>query len=343
MYPENQKAESAIDTGSESPKLQPKSARVNILRIVFSLLFASALLIFVLRGVKWNSVGAILAGSNYVFVASAIVAYYASYIFRAARWTYMLRGIGQKLGIGASLSLILSSYAINCIVPAKAGDILRSYVSSRKGTAGFFTVLGTVAAERVADLLCVLFAFVIGAALFAGHLSTENFLGSISSKLLISIGAALLLIVAVLLLVTNIEKVLGFVVPARFQDEISGIKRGFFGALSRPLPVMVYTIAVWVLELGSFALALAAVALSPGFGESLFTASAATLSNAVPFTPGGLGAYELASREILVAAGRDKETVIASIIIIRLINYWSLIFVGALTAGLSGIKFKSSA
>ena len=294
-----------------------------------------------MREVSWSAVSSQLASAKTDLVIASFVSYYLSYAVRSVRWIKMLKGIEVRINFGRSLALILSSYALNCIVPAKAGDIYRALLARNSKTAGFFSILGTVAAERVADLLCVLFAFVLGTAMLFAFPADAEGLTDISSKLFASVGAALVIVLAVVVVIANIDRVLKVLVPAKYQAGIAGIKTGFFGALSRPLQVATFTLAVWALELGCFAIALGALSIPSGAGEALFTASASTMSNAVPFTPGGLGAYELAAREILVAVGRNPGSVIAAIIIIRLINYWSLIAIGAVAGLFTGLSSRN--
>ncbi len=338
MNPEEQVPESgnrkAADVETKANKLPPKTS----FRILLSLILATALLVFVLRGVDFKEVGSHISSADTLLILFAMVAYYASYAVRAARWSFMIRSIGGGIGFGTSLVLILSSYAVNCLVPAKAGDIYRSYFAAEKGSSGMFKILGTVAAERVADLICVLAAFALGAALVFSSANFYSGLYAVSEKLLWSLGAAVILIFVVVTVIAKIDKVLGILIPKKFASGISPIKTGFFAAISRPWAVFGFTIAIWILELGCFGIALAAVGVGSDFAESLFVSSASTLSNAVPFTPGGLGAYELAAREILNAAGREMEPIIAAIIIIRLINYWSLLLLGGIAGVFAGLR-----
>ncbi|MCD6118690.1 flippase-like domain-containing protein [bacterium] len=324
----------APDDSGASEHLRPNPPILKlILRIALSLAIAVALLFFVVRGIKWQDVTLSLKSFDIVLVSLALTSYYLSYLARARRWIILIEKSGQTIPFGLSIAVILSSYAVNCIIPAKAGDIYRCYAVMGKSR-GFFRLLGTVVAERVADLLCVLFLFSLGAGLlFIVPHNAESAIPEVGLRLVPSLVVASALTLAVFLFIANIGRIMRFLVPPRYKDQIFEIKESFFAGFKAPGAIVFYTLLVWILELGAFALVIYSGGISLGIGEITFTSSAATLSNAVPFTPGGLGAYELAAREILTALHINPNISVPAILIIRLINYWGLMIVGAV-AGL---------
>ncbi|MDI6859145.1 MAG: flippase-like domain-containing protein, partial [Methanocellales archaeon] len=62
----------------------------------------------------------------------------------------------------------------------------------------------------------------------------------------------------------------------------------------------------------------------------VFVALAAALLTALPITPAGLGAVELAIVGVLMIVGIDKNLAVSVAILDRLISYWSLLIVGGL-------------
>jgi putative heme transporter len=65
--------------------------------------------------------------------------------------------------------------------------------------------------------------------------------------------------------------------------------------------------------------------------EALAAFAFTRLVTAIPFTPGGLGVVELALTAALVAAGGDREQVVASVLVFRALTYLIPIAIGALT------------
>ena len=315
------------------PAKSRADARFKILHIIVSISISLVLLFFVIRGIRLDQVITLTKNSNLSLVALAVMLYYASYAVRARRWTTMLAGADTSVPFSLSLSTILASFAVNCIVPAKAGDIYRCLSVSRKKGSNFFLLLGSVISERVLDLVCVLtFLFAGACVLQFRSVGFASESATIYGKLGLTAGYAIALLAIIVLILQKIDMVLRVLIPPRFRISIGEIKRGFRSSFAKRIPVISLSAAVWILELGSFYVALEAVGLRIQPSQAVFTSVASTLSNAVPFTPGGLGIYELAARELLCAFGAELPAALAAILLIRLINYWSLILVGAIAA-----------
>ena len=316
-------------TSDSNQQVVPRLSRFQLVRLLFSLAISIALLLYVVRGIDFAKVAALAGNSNLLLVALAAMLYYASYIARAFRWKAMLRGIGTDVPFSLAISIILASFAVNCIVPAKAGDIYRCLSVSRKKTGDFFALLGSVIAERVADLICVLLVLLACTGML--QFDTRGLEGGspLAGKLALTAAFSVTLLFVIVLFVQNLDKLLNFLVPSRFKERVVEIRRGFRMSYARLLSVMVLSAAVWALELGSFYVVLKAADIHIQASHAVLTSAAATLSNAVPFTPGGLGIYELAARELLSAFSVQPEAAIAAILLIRIVNYWSLMVVGA--------------
>lgn len=52
---------------------------------------------------------------------------FSSLMLRALRWHYLMRNVNTRLSIGFSIKLLLTGTALNLIVPAGMGDVLKSY------------------------------------------------------------------------------------------------------------------------------------------------------------------------------------------------------------------------
>jgi glycosyltransferase 2 family protein len=303
----------------------------NILRIALSLAVSIILLFFVMRGFDLKETSKYVIGLDPSLILLSILTYYSSYIVRAIRWRAMVEKAGAKITFSLSISTIFSSFAMNCVLPAKAGDIYRAYVADKTAKLGFFTVLGTVVAERVVDLATVMCAFLITFLLIFPSEGMNEFLRSkLESSVIATLIVSATVIAVIVLVVIYIDFFIKLLIPAKHKLRVAEVKRGFSSALTPLLVVITSTIAIWILEFSSFVLGVASAKSSVGTAQSAFTAVASTLSNAVPFTPGGLGAFELAARELLVLFKMTIDEALAVIFVLRLINYWGLIVVGSI-------------
>lgn len=313
----------------------------NILNVFLSFAVSIILLIFVLRGFNLKDTISYLENLNPSMIILATLAYYLSYLVRAFRWQIMVYKAGSKIPYSLSISSIFTSFAINCVLPAKAGDVYRAYNSEKTAKLGFFTLLGTIVAERVIDMTAVMCAFAIT---FFLVIYSSGINEVLKTKLETSALAIFLVSAAVIVVIVAVVVYLDFIIklliPAKYKTSVVEIKMGFRKSISTFLPIFVLTLFIWILEFGSYILVVTSATTLLQVSQSAFTAVASTLSNAVPFTPGGLGAFELASRELLVFFKMNSDEALAIILLLRLINYWGLIAIGSIFALLPLFKKK---
>ena len=97
---------------------------------------------------------AILAANPWLLLAAFLV-YYAGFPLRGYRWSLLLRGVGTRVRVRDSTEIVFISWMVNCLVPAKLGDIYRAYLLRLNQAVSTSRTLGTVFIERVMDLFAV--------------------------------------------------------------------------------------------------------------------------------------------------------------------------------------------
>ncbi|MGH2385786.1 MAG: lysylphosphatidylglycerol synthase transmembrane domain-containing protein, partial [Candidatus Limnocylindria bacterium] len=124
-------------------------------RTIASIVFALALLFFLFRvvlNVDFGEVWRLVIGANPVFLLLAFLAYYTTFPLRGLRWHFVLARTGTHVRYRDATEILFLSWFVNCLVPAKLGDLYRAYLlKGNYGASGSRTV-GTVFIERVADI-----------------------------------------------------------------------------------------------------------------------------------------------------------------------------------------------
>jgi len=101
----------------------------------------------------------------------ACVSYYAGFPLRGLRWRLLLRNAGSPVGLSDATEILFLSWLVNCLVPAKLGDVYRAHLLKLNASVSFGRTLGTVFAERVLDLLAIGFLGMAAASIsFRGNL-----------------------------------------------------------------------------------------------------------------------------------------------------------------------------
>ncbi len=187
------------------------------------------------------------------------------------------------------MEILFLSWFVNCIVPAKLGDLYRAYLLRGNFGASISRTVGTIFIERVTDIL-VIFALALAAGFwsFRGRNRPE-----VDALFLAGFVVAAMLLLLVVALRYQGRRLTRFL-PERAQELYERFHEGSTGALTPRvlLPVGAITVAVWLLE-GTrvfFVIqALSITGMQLGISSSVFVALAASLLTAIPLTPAGIG------------------------------------------------------
>ncbi|HEX2844510.1 MAG TPA: lysylphosphatidylglycerol synthase transmembrane domain-containing protein, partial [Candidatus Limnocylindria bacterium] len=129
-------------------------------RTIGSLLFGLLLLFLLSRVVfgdnfDWGEVGRLIGQADLGFLALAFVAYYATFPVRGFRWKYVLERSGMSIRFRDATEILFLSWFVNCLVPAKLGDLYRAYLLRGNYAASISRTVGTVFIERIADIIVI--------------------------------------------------------------------------------------------------------------------------------------------------------------------------------------------
>jgi uncharacterized protein (TIRG00374 family) len=306
--------------------LQPKT--------IGSFLIAIVVVIFALSRFDLN-LGSVLdemRHANRGYLLLALATYYGSIALRAARWRYLLENAeirpvdNQPLPNVAKLFVMyLLGWFANCLVPAKLGDAYRGYLLKRRCGVSFGATLGTIFAERLADLMTLGIVLVAsGFLVFGRHMPS-----SVSAWMLVAVGLAALLVVGVLF-VFRWGHILRQLVPSRVRHHYVRLEEGILGSFGRIPTLLVLTAIIWALEGVRFYFVALSVSGGLGFSAALFVALLASLLTVVPLTPAGLGFVELGVVGMLTVLGIGQQTAASIALLDRVVAYWSVIIVGAI-------------
>jgi len=238
------------------------------------------------------SVWAAWQGASPAWLAGAAVFYFLAPWLRAWRWRLLL---GSLLRPDRSelFGLTIACYALNNLIPGRAGELVRVILLSLRHGVPWPTVGATAAAERVLDGLSLAGLLLVGIGLtgfpewglLAGLLGAGVFLGTLA--------------VAWLVLRFGPEGPTG---PSRL---VGHVRRGL-GGLGRPKVLAAaggLTLVSWVVEAGVFFGVGQALGLDLRPAAYLVVASVGNLAWAVPLAPGGAGSFDLAVREAAAVLG----------------------------------------
>ncbi len=282
-----------------------------------------------------------IAGANPLLLLMAFSSYYLGFPLRGGRWMKLLRGAGYRIRARDATEIIFISWLVNCVVPAKLGDLYRAYLLKLNSPVSATRTLGTVFMERMLDLIAIA-ALGVAAGYWRFHGSLNDLPTSVQVIFAMGVVVIVGLIVALVVMRNFGRRVISVLpLPSRVSEMYERFEEGVFGSVGlRGLPLLgLMTTLIWLSE----AMRLYFVVLALGFKEvdlglsgAMFVALIGSLLTAIPFTPAGLGLVEAGMLTLLTRIFSATPTHAAAIVLVdRAISVFSVVVLGAVAYMLS--------
>ncbi len=318
----------------------PLSQRLRDPRTIISIVLPIILVLLIavaFGGINFAALATAVSQANPVLLLAAFGIYYLGFPLRGYRWTLLLRGAGTEVRVRDSTEIIFISWLVNCLVPAKLGDVYRAYLLRLNFDVSLSRTFGTVFIERVFDLFAiVLLGLAAGFWSFRDGLSPEV-------QIVFAIGIVVVALLSLgLFVIRNFGSriIRRLPLPHRVVEFYDRFEEGLFSIRARNLPQLtILTGLIWATE----AMRLYLVILALGFDDiqigisgAFFVALISSLLTAVPFTPAGLGLVEIGVAGILIGVYNVPAQEAAAIVLVdRAISVLSVIILGSIAYVLS--------
>jgi uncharacterized protein (TIRG00374 family) len=134
---------------SVAPPASPPDSR-GWIKIAAGYAVAVACLVWVFHDVSVVEVWQHMIQLTWYWVALAVVFDILGYVFQGVRWRYLLHPVGDLSVIKATQAIYVGLFT-NEILPMRAGEFVRAYLVSRWMSTTFFSVVPSMAVERLLD------------------------------------------------------------------------------------------------------------------------------------------------------------------------------------------------
>jgi uncharacterized protein (TIRG00374 family) len=133
-------------------------------KIIFSLItggvVSAVALYLVFRNIPLKELVGYLRTVNYWWVIPAVIVTVLSFWIRVIRWQLLLSPF-KKTGFWSAHHPLMIGFMVNCVLPGRAGELARPAIFYKREKVAFSKVLATVGAERVFDVVVLLFCFAV--------------------------------------------------------------------------------------------------------------------------------------------------------------------------------------
>jgi uncharacterized protein (TIRG00374 family) len=316
---------------------------INNWRFWLGLGVSAALLLILVYQVDLEEVVAALGEANFLYVAPAIALYFLAVYFRAVRWRYLLSPL-RAFRVGRLYPVVVIGYMANNLLPARLGELVRSYYLAQREQVSASATLATVVVERVYDGITLLAAAAVAGPvlLLLGEFDGASGLSGATAGVLVGLMVALFLgVLAFLTLLGAAPRFQAFiqwglgVFPARLRPRARELVRTFVQGLSilnsprRHLGLFLLSLPVWLFEGAMYVLIMYSFGIDDNFQSlgvlvlvGVLLTATSNLATAVPISVGGIGPFEVVAQQTLVALGVGASLALAYAGFLHLVALW---------------------
>ena len=259
------------------------------------------------------------SGTGGALLALALALYAAATLARGERWHRILERTGIPLPRADAYRLTTVGYMGNNVLPARGGDLLRTFLLAPLAGVRKRSALGTVVAERLLDAAALALIFLVVV------------LGAVRG---VDLPGGARLVAAVALLV-------GVALVAAAAATRGSERLGRARELVRPLAaatrnlasahgvaLLAVSLGVWALEAAVYLTAARALELPFGPWEALYVVALTNLFALVPAGPGYVGTFDAAVVFAAGSLGATGSDAVAYLLLLRFVLFVPITLTG---------------
>jgi uncharacterized protein (TIRG00374 family) len=260
-------------------------------------------------------------GDAIAWIAAALGLYVAATLVRAERWHQILDHTGVNAKRSDCYALTTVGYMGNNVLPARAGEALRVVLLSPRCDASKRTIISSIVAERVLDVIALLTIFVVTV---YGVLSTAEVLPTDRPLLVTGIGVVLLLAGAVTIWVLRRHHV--FEQVRNWLRPLADSPRALISRWG--LVLLAGTFVLWTIEASVYWTVARAIDLEFSISGALYLVALTNFVAALPAAPGSIGTFDAAVAWGAHRLGATGSMGVSYVILIRFVLYVPITIVG---------------
>jgi uncharacterized membrane protein YbhN (UPF0104 family) len=270
------------------------------------------------------------SSSDLLKLAGAVAIYAVNTMMRAERWQRLLEHDGARPRRTDSYALTAIGYAVNNVLPARAGDAVRIVLMAPRAHTTRRTVLGTLLAERLLDIAVVVLLFLV-----VGYGLLHEAAGG-GLKVVGLVVLALAIGVATTALVLRTKPAIREYIRPILSSTLA--LRGRHGAA-----MLVLTMAIWLVETTVWMTVAAALDFDMSLYEGLYLVALASVFALIPSGPAYVGTQDSAVVIGMKAVGGTSSLALSYLLMLRFalvvpITVTGFVFLAARYGGLSKLR-----
>jgi hypothetical protein len=320
-------------------------------RLWLGMILSLGCLVLAMIDIDFAEMAKALRSANPAWIAAAAATVVLAGWAKAWRWHLLLypapitpsapkQPPAERISLPRLTNIWMAGAGVNLALPVpRGGDVLRVYLAGEAGSVSKPLVLGTIAAEKLLDMVMLALCF-LGLLLFVAMPQ------ELAQRQAPTVGVALLLVLVVAGLLWQRERVVALAGKLLHRlpygnRAADSLERGLHGlaALRRPgrlLGLSALTVGIWFVSVLTNYLVFLALGMPPSWVQSLFVLVVLQIGVAVPSTPGKIGLFQVLCRWALGVFGVSAALGLAYGVLLYLVAPLLLMLLGALALAIEG-------
>jgi len=309
-------------------------------KIIISWIFSLVLISIIISIIDLDQVIENMTKIGLINFVLLCLLYSVGYLFRALKWKAILHNLSD-ISFKDSFFIINIGFFINALLPARAGEIARAYLLSKKKNLGKIKSLSTVVLDRVVDgmILFLFFTF----SLFFIQIPQEF-------KSIILIPATIFILGFLFFFKPEKFKFFGRIIIKIFPSLKGKIKYVFnemkeagnmFHSKKHVFQTIVYSILTWLIESFVFYFTAQTLGIELTFFQVVLLVVVVGFVVMIPSAPSYVGMFEAGFILFFIAFGLSENSAISMAIVIHLIQTVVVIILGLISMNQLNLSFKN--
>jgi uncharacterized membrane protein YbhN (UPF0104 family) len=298
---------------------------------ILSLALAAVFLYFSLRGIDWRNVWITLRGARWEMVGGAVCLSSIALFLRSFRWRVLLtaqRDVSVPLAFWATSS----GYLGNNVLPARAGEVIRTLMIARRTGMSKAFVLTTALSERVVDAIALI---TISSVVLLTLSAQPGWLAKAARPFaILGLGGAAAIALLPIFEAFWFRFLARLPIPEKLRHPIEQILEQVLNGIrsfhdpARLSRFLGLTAVIWLLDGFTTVIAAGSIGVPISLPVAFLLVAGLGLGSALPSTPGYVGIYQFVAVSVLEPFGLSKSSAIAYILLFQALGYAVILFWG---------------
>lgn len=306
-----------------------------LVRLTLSVAIIILLILFA-RKVDWGQAWHAMITASRPLLLAALAVNLLSLAARGVRWWILLRAVGSP-SLALCMRATFAGAGLNNVLVANGGDAARIVFVTRSSGVPASRVLATAALDRIFDPIGFIVLLAVGLAVFTLPPQFEVLRWPV-------VVAVIVITIALVWLARTAPTVNGEPIverratPRGWRDRVLSWLREFGGSMRelatgpRMIPLLLFTILAWLLQLATFAYAARAARIHLPIQGSLAALLAVNVSLIVRATPGNVGFFQFAYALAAAPFGVVEANAVAVAVLIQALQIIPTTLIGVALA-----------